>query len=95
MRNPLFGLITVATVAAGFLVPPTGAAADERKIWKVGILWHAGNLEEEAVMAGPLTQGLRELGYIEGRNLIFEHTFVDENYELPPARANCSTARLT
>lgn len=86
MRNPVFGLVMALAVATGFLAPPANAA-DERKIWKVGILWHAGNLEEEAVMAGPLAQGLRELGYVEGRNLAFEHTFVDENYELFPARA--------
>jgi putative ABC transport system substrate-binding protein len=87
MRNPLFGIITAAAIAAGLLASHTGALADERKVSKVGILWHAGNLEEEAVMLGPLTQGLRELGYVEGRNLILEHTFVDENYELFPARA--------
>jgi putative ABC transport system substrate-binding protein len=87
MRNSLFGIITAVVVAAGFLALPAGAVANERKVWKVGILWHAANLEEEAVMAGPLTEGLRELGYVEGRNLVLEHTFVDENYELFGARA--------
>ena len=33
------------------------------------------------------SQGLRELGYVEGRNVVFEHTFVDEKYELFPSRA--------
>jgi putative ABC transport system substrate-binding protein len=37
-------------------------------------------------MFGPLSQGMRELGYVEGRNVVFEHTFVDEKYELFPAR---------
>ena len=86
MRNPLFGLVTIAALALSLFAAPVDAA-DDRKVWKVGILWHAGNLEEEAVMAGPLTQGLRELGYVEGRNLILEHTFVDEKYDLFPARA--------
>jgi putative ABC transport system substrate-binding protein len=86
MRNPLFGLVTIAALALSLVAAPVDAA-DDRKVWKVGILWHAGNLEEEAVMAGPLTQGLRELGYVEGRNLILEHTFVDEKYDLFPARA--------
>src|SRR3954462_13382952 len=87
MRNPLFGPVALGALALGLLATPIDAAADDRKVWKVGILWHAGNLEEEAVMAGPLTQGLRELGYVEGRNLIHEHTFVDEKYDLFPARA--------
>jgi putative ABC transport system substrate-binding protein len=86
MRNPLFGLVTIAALALSLFAAPVDAA-DDRKVWKVGILWHAGNLEEEAVMAGPLTQGLRELGYVEGRNLILEHTFVDEKFDLFPARA--------
>jgi putative ABC transport system substrate-binding protein len=87
MRNPLFRLVMIAALASGLFASPTHAAGDNGKVWKVGILWHAGNLEEEAVMAGPLTQGLRELGYIEGRNLVLEHTFVDEKYDLFPARA--------
>ena len=32
-------------------------------------------------------QGLRAHGYVEGRNLVLVHTFVDENYELFGARA--------
>src|SRR5450432_751275 len=87
MRNPLFRLVTIAALASGLFASPTHAAGDNGKVWKVGILWHAGNLEEEAVMAGPLTQGLRELGYVEGRNLVLEHTFVDEKYDLFAARA--------
>jgi putative ABC transport system substrate-binding protein len=50
-------------------------------------LWHAANLEEEAVMFGPFSRGMRELGYVEGHNLVLEHTFVDEKYELFQARA--------
>jgi len=68
MRNPLFGFVTIAALALGVFAAPVDGVADDRKVWKVGILWHAANLEEEAVMAGPLTQGLRELGYVEGRN---------------------------
>ena len=96
MRNPLFGFVTIAALALSLFAAPVDAA-DDREVWKVGILWHAGNLEEEAVMAGPLTQGLRELGYVEGRNLILEHTFVDEKYELVSVHAhrNCSIARST
>lgn len=85
MRGLFFGLVTLAIAASSPTSSPS--AADDKKIWKVGILWHAANLEEEAVMFGPLTQGLRELGYVEGRNIVFEHTYVDEKYELFPARA--------
>src|SRR5262245_12556489 len=63
------------------------AAAQGPKVWKVGILWHAANLAEEQVMFGPFSEGMRDLGYVEGRNVIYDHTFVDENYDLFPARA--------
>jgi len=85
MRSLFFGLLALA-INSSFLASPAESAPDER-VWKVGILWHAANLEEEAVMLGPLTQGMRELGYVEGRNLVFVHTFVDEKYELFPSRA--------
>jgi putative tryptophan/tyrosine transport system substrate-binding protein len=88
MRSLCFRLVALATLAAsGFSASPANAAPDSKRVWKVGILWHAGNLEEEAVMFGPLSQGMRELGYVEGRNVVFEHTFVDEKYELFPSRA--------
>src|SRR6476646_8338285 len=85
MRSLFFGLVALA-IASGSPAS-SGHAADDKRVWKVGILWHAANLEEEAVMFGPLAEGLRELGYVEGRNAVFEHTFVDEKYELFPSRA--------
>jgi putative ABC transport system substrate-binding protein len=33
------------------------------------------------VMYQPFAEGMRELGYVEGRNVQFYHTFVDEKYE--------------
>ncbi len=62
-------------------------AQNPNKIWKVGILWHAGTAQEEAVMFGPLVEGLRELGYVEGRNLVFEQTYVNEDYSRFPGTA--------
>ena len=38
-------------------------------------------------MFGPFSQGMRELGYVEGRNVVYDHTFVDEKYELFHSRA--------
>ena len=64
-----------------------GSPKETGRVWKVGILWHAANLEEEQVMFGPFAEGLRELGYVEGRNVVFDHTYVDENYDRFQARA--------
>jgi putative ABC transport system substrate-binding protein len=48
---------------------------------KVGVLWHAGNAEEEAIFLGALRQGLSALGYVEDRNISLLNTFAAENYE--------------
>src|SRR3954463_5080305 len=78
-----------ALVAGAIWLSLSGPASAQAAVkpWRVGILWHAGNLQEEAIMFGPLAAGLRELGYVEGSNIVFEHTFVDEKYDLFDARA--------
>jgi putative tryptophan/tyrosine transport system substrate-binding protein len=43
--------------------------------------------EEEQVMFKPFAEGMRELGYVEGKNPVFEHTFIGEKYDLFGPRA--------
>jgi putative tryptophan/tyrosine transport system substrate-binding protein len=58
---------------------PLGARAqDKRRIPKVGILWHAGNAEEEGPLFTTLVDGFRKLGYIDGQTIILEHRFPNE-----------------
>jgi putative ABC transport system substrate-binding protein len=42
------------------------------------VLGHAANEEEEAVYLAALRQGLREFGYVEGRNVVLENRFPNE-----------------
>lgn len=51
------------------------------KIFKIGVLWHAGSEEEEAFLLGAVRQGLKDLGYIEGQNIKLINTFAAEQYE--------------
>ena len=51
------------------------------KIWKIGVLWHAANEQQEAVFLNPLRQGLNHLGYIEGKNIEVLNRFADEHYD--------------
>jgi putative ABC transport system substrate-binding protein len=48
---------------------------------RVGVLWHAGNEQEEAIYLGALRQGLNEAGYIEGKNIELLNRFADEHYD--------------
>ena len=79
-------LVSVITLVIAAISPDV-LAQDRQKIWKVGILWHAANLQEEMVMFGPFAEGMKELGYTEDRNVIYDHTYVDEDYSLFQKRA--------
>ena len=48
---------------------------------KVGVLWHAGSAEEEKVPLDGLVEGFRNLGYVDGKNIVLEHRFPNEQPE--------------
>jgi putative tryptophan/tyrosine transport system substrate-binding protein len=48
------------------------------KIYRVGVLWHAESREGEGLNFEALIAGLRERGYVEGRNILLEHRFAAE-----------------
>jgi putative tryptophan/tyrosine transport system substrate-binding protein len=60
---------------------PLAARAEGRKIPLVGVLWHAGSAEEEAIYLGAFLEGLKGLNYIEGKTIILEHRFPNETPE--------------
>ena len=70
---------------ASLLVPARKAAAQTAaKVHRVGFL---GNSTQslEANLVGPFREGLRERGYIEGRDLIVEYRWAEGQYERFPA----------
>jgi putative tryptophan/tyrosine transport system substrate-binding protein len=70
------------TVLGGAAAWPLATRAQQtRKITRIGVLWHAGSAEEEAVFLRPLVEGLAKLGYVEGQNVTFEHRFPAEQPE--------------
>jgi putative tryptophan/tyrosine transport system substrate-binding protein len=60
---------------------PLAARGQQDRLWKIGVLWHAANAEQEAVYLGALREGLAALGYVEGRNLVLENRFPAERWE--------------
>ena len=73
-RREFITLIGAATIGYPLAARPQGRG----RIQGVGVLWHAANADEEQPYFRILTEGLRELGYIEGRNIILEHRFPNE-----------------
>ncbi len=68
----------IAGVGTYGVVGARGAWPQTRKMPKVGVLWHAGSAEEEAVYLRAFGEGLRSLGYIDGQNITLEHRFPNE-----------------
>src|SRR5271169_671033 len=57
---------------------PVLAWAQQPNIPKVGILWHAASKEEEGVLYTSMHEGFAALGYISGKNVVFEERFPGE-----------------
>ena len=74
----------LATLGGGLLVAPLAAEAQPAgKVYRVGFL---GNSTPalEANLVGPFREGLRELGYVEGRNIVIEYRWAEGQYERFP-----------
>ena len=69
----------IAGSAAGW--PLVAQAQQSKPIPRIGVLWHAGNEQEEAIYLGALRQGFSEIGYVEGKDFVLENRFAAEQYE--------------
>ena len=67
--------------------PPAGLAQQLGKVWRVGFLALRRPVSLESDQFGAFPRGMRELGYIEGRNLAIEWRFADGKSELLPGFA--------
>ncbi len=75
MRRRDFILLVGAAAAAW---PLPARAQDSAKIARVGVLWRAGNAEQEGPPLSSLVKGFNDLGYVAGRNLVLEHRFAGD-----------------
>ena len=73
----------LGTLTGGLLAAPLAAEAQQRgKVWRIGVLSTADGPDWEA-----FRQGLRALGYVEGRNMFIEYRWHAGKYENLPALA--------
>src|SRR5256885_1866911 len=65
--------VLIALGLSAFAVPLASFAQQQGKIWRVGFLAlrHVDFIDADYYY-GPFRQGMRELGYVEGRNLVIE-----------------------
>jgi putative tryptophan/tyrosine transport system substrate-binding protein len=71
----------IAALGGAAAWPVVARAQQSGKIPRVGVLWHAGNEQEEAMFLGALRKGLNDLGYTEGKNIELVNRFADEHYD--------------
>jgi len=71
----------IALMGGAAAWPLTARGQPRAKTPKIGVLWHAGSAEEEAIYLGELRKGLDGLGYIDGKTIALEHRFPNEQPE--------------
>jgi putative ABC transport system substrate-binding protein len=80
--------VFIGTLASGLLTAPLVAQAQPAgKVYRIGILETIPAAQNAANLAA-LRKGLRDLGYVEGRNLIIEYRSADGRAERFPDLAS-------
>ena len=73
--------ITVSAV--GLFAAPLAAEAQAGKVYRIGFLG-AASLSQYANQIDGMRLGLRDLGYVEGRNVVIEYRWAEGKYERLP-----------
>ena len=73
----MFFLIGIALSAAG------AEAQQPKKLWRIGLL-SSSSPSLHAPRLDALRQGLRELGYVEGQNIIMEYRYAEGKLDRLP-----------
>jgi putative ABC transport system substrate-binding protein len=78
----------VIVVGASALAAPLGSFAQKQdKVWRVGFLIARRLAPGDTNYYRAFPEGMRELGYVEGKNLVIEWRYADGNFDRLPALA--------
>jgi len=86
MKLRTIGLIS--TIVLGLLAASLPAEAQEAgKVYRIGYLTWGGSVEPFKPRLNAFRQGLQELGYVEGKNIVIDERYGEGRRELLPALA--------
>ncbi len=86
MKLRTIGLIS--TLVLGLLAASLPAEAQEAgKVYRIGYLTWGGSVEPFKPRLNAFRQGLQELGYVEGKNIVIDERYGEGRRELLPALA--------
>src|SRR3989304_1693636 len=75
--------LLIATLALGILGMPLAANAQQAgKVYRVGFLWDSPAVWPHALEG--FRQGLRDLGWVEGRNIVVEYRWAEGRFDRLP-----------
>ncbi|MBI2153864.1 MAG: ABC transporter substrate-binding protein [Candidatus Rokubacteria bacterium] len=78
------GVGLIVTLALGILAAPLPVDAQQKaKMYRIGFLGNS-TAALEANLVGPFRDGLRDLGYNEGQNVLIEYRWAEGKYERFP-----------
>jgi putative ABC transport system substrate-binding protein len=76
--------ITVLTLyALLFTLCVSAEAQQAKKVWRIGFLG-SGSALGYASRVNAMREGLRDLGYVEGKNIVIEYRWAEEKYDRLP-----------
>lgn len=79
------GIGFILVLALGILLGPLATHGQQaEKLYRIGFLGNS-TAALEANLVGPFREGLRDLGYVEGRNVVIEYRWAEGKYERFPA----------
>ena len=74
----------LATVTGGLLLATLDAAAQQAgKVYRIGFLWDTPAVWPHALEA--FRQGLRDLGWVEGQNIVIEYRWTEGHFDRLPS----------
>src|SRR5215468_1892789 len=87
LRHPLGRRRFMAALGGGLLAAPLAAGAQPtKKVSRIGLLG-GGSAAAIAGRIDAFRQGLRDLGYVEGRNIVIEQMWAEGKLDRLPALA--------